>query len=58
MGDDAAEKFLCQVLAIATVCRKHLANKICRKPADPQKMEGIQQLYKLLNVYQTIQVIR
>ena len=28
MGDDADEKFLDQVLATATICRQHLANKI------------------------------
>ena len=28
MGDDADEKFLDQVLAAATICRQHLANKI------------------------------
>ena len=26
--DDATEKFLDQVLATATICRQHLANKI------------------------------
>ena len=28
MGDDAAERFLDQVLSAATICRKQLANKI------------------------------
>ena len=31
IGDDAAEKFLDQVLAVATICRQHLANKIPMK---------------------------
>ena len=31
IGDDAAEKFLDQVLAAATICRQHLANKILMK---------------------------
>ena len=31
IGDDAAEKFLDQVLAIATICRQNLANKISMK---------------------------
>ena len=29
--DDAAERFLDQVLAAATICREHLANKISMK---------------------------
>ena len=31
IGDDAAEKFLDQVLAAATICRQHLTNKIAMK---------------------------
>ena len=31
MGDDAAQKFLDQVLAAATICRQHLDNKIPMK---------------------------
>ena len=31
IGDDATEKFLDQVLAAATICRQHLANKIPMK---------------------------
>ena len=31
IGDDASEKFLDQVLAAATICRQHLANKIPMK---------------------------
>ena len=31
IGDDAAEKFLDQVLAAATICRQHLTNKIPMK---------------------------
>ena len=31
IGDDAAETFLEQVLAAATICRQHLANNIPRK---------------------------
>ena len=31
IGDDALEKFLDQVLAAATICRQHLANKIPMK---------------------------
>ena len=31
IGDDAAETFLDQVLAAATICRQHLANKIPMK---------------------------
>ena len=31
IGDDAAEKFLDQVLAAATICRQRLANKIPMK---------------------------
>ena len=31
IGDNAAEMFLDQVLAAATICRQHLANKIPRK---------------------------
>ena len=31
IGDDAAENFLDQVLAVATICRQHLVNKIPMK---------------------------
>ena len=31
IGDDAAEKFLEQVLATVTICRQHLANDIFMK---------------------------
>ena len=31
IGDDAAETFLKQVLAVATICRQHLANNIPMK---------------------------
>ena len=31
MGDDTAETFLDQVLAAATICRQHLANRILIK---------------------------
>ena len=31
LGDDAAEKFLGQALAAATICRQHLTNKISMK---------------------------
>ena len=31
IGDDTAEKLLDQVLAVATICRQHLANKVLMK---------------------------
>ena len=37
IGDDAAEKFLDQVLAATTICRQHLANKIPMKRLTQEK---------------------
>ena len=56
IGDEAAEKFLDQVLATATICRQHPANKIPMKTIDPKAMEGVQKCHELLHLHQTIQV--
>ena len=37
VGDDAVEKFLDQLLAAATICRQHLANKIPMKRMTQEK---------------------
>ena len=37
IGDDAAEKYLDQVLAAATICRQHLANKIPMKRVTQER---------------------
>ena len=38
IGDDAAEKVLDQVLAAATICRQHLANKIPMKRLTQEQL--------------------
>ena len=40
IGDGAAEKFLDQVLAAATICRQHLANKIPMKQLTQEQWRG------------------
>ena len=50
LGDDAAEKFLDQVLAAAAVCRQHLANKISMKRRTQEQWRELQQRQWLLDL--------
>ena len=54
LGDDAAEKFLDQVLAAAAVCRQHLANKIPMKRRTQEQWRELQQRQWLLDLCETI----